>query len=309
VALAAALTVIAVGAGAGLGMMAALVSTRLEGAFRASTEPLAALRGGLHVMVQVSLPVLGAAALGGLAAGLLQSGGRASLALAVPRGGRLLPWRGRGAAPTGVGHALLRSLVVTGVVLFVTASFLRGRERLIVGVAQGELAASLRVAGHLALGLLARLAAALSLLGALDLAWRRAALRRALRMTRWEALRERREDEGDPQHRAERRRLHREIVRRAALGAPLVADLVLGGLDQSAVALRYDAPSMAAPRVVASGAGLLGARLLGLARERGVPIVFDAQAVRALAWLEPDEEIPAALYDAVARAWRRRQAR
>lgn len=65
-----------------------------------------------------------------------------------------------------------------------------------------------------------------------------------------------------------------------------------------AVALRYDAPD--APRVVAVGRGELGQRIIDTAREHGVPLETNPALAEALSSIEPDSQIPEALYEAVA---------
>jgi flagellar biosynthesis protein len=65
-----------------------------------------------------------------------------------------------------------------------------------------------------------------------------------------------------------------------------------------AVALKYDPGS--APRVVASGRGPLGEKIITVAREHGVPVEQNPALAEALSTLELDEEIPEQLYRAVA---------
>jgi flagellar biosynthesis protein len=65
-----------------------------------------------------------------------------------------------------------------------------------------------------------------------------------------------------------------------------------------AVALTYDGTG--APRVVAKGSGEVADKILATAREHGVPLQPDADLVRLLAQLDLGEEIPRALYVAVA---------
>jgi flagellar biosynthesis protein len=65
-----------------------------------------------------------------------------------------------------------------------------------------------------------------------------------------------------------------------------------------AVALLYEEPS--APRVVASGQGWIGEKIIETAKEHGVPIEEDPVLAQALSTIEIDEEIPEALYRAVA---------
>ena len=65
-----------------------------------------------------------------------------------------------------------------------------------------------------------------------------------------------------------------------------------------AVALQYDEPH--APRVVATGRGWVGDKIIETAREHGVPIEENPALAQALSTIELDEEIPEALYRAVA---------
>jgi flagellar biosynthesis protein len=67
-----------------------------------------------------------------------------------------------------------------------------------------------------------------------------------------------------------------------------------------AAALRYDGRD--APRVVATGKGLVAEKILEAAREAGVPLREDAMLMEALATLELAQEIPPELYRAVAEA-------
>lgn len=68
--------------------------------------------------------------------------------------------------------------------------------------------------------------------------------------------------------------------------------------DTRAVSLKYDGKE--APRVTAKGEGLLAERILEIAREHGIPLHEDPDLVNLLAKLDLGEEIPRALYVAVA---------
>jgi flagellar biosynthesis protein len=71
-----------------------------------------------------------------------------------------------------------------------------------------------------------------------------------------------------------------------------------------ATALRYE-QGQSAPEVVAMGAGLLADRILAAAREAGVPVRHDPALAEALAALDLGDEVPPALWTAVAEtlAW------
>ena len=117
-------------------------------------------------------------------------------------------------------------------------------------------------------------------------------------MTREEVARERRDDEGDPRLKLERRGLHRAL----AAAAPLRrATCLVVNPTHVAVALHHARGAEDAPLVVAKGIGEAAARLRGEARRAGVPIVHDVTLARALFRLaEVGDEIPEELYEAAA---------
>lgn len=67
-----------------------------------------------------------------------------------------------------------------------------------------------------------------------------------------------------------------------------------------AVALEYDPAKHPAPAVVATGAGPLADRIIGLANKHGIPVKEDPELVQLLAKLDVGNLIPPELYVAVA---------
>jgi flagellar biosynthesis protein len=65
-----------------------------------------------------------------------------------------------------------------------------------------------------------------------------------------------------------------------------------------AFALHYEKPG--APRVVAKGRGEVGQKIIDTAKAHGVPIEENAGLAEALAQVDLEDEIPEALYRAVA---------
>jgi flagellar biosynthesis protein len=72
-----------------------------------------------------------------------------------------------------------------------------------------------------------------------------------------------------------------------------------------AAALRYEAGADRAPRVVAKGQGAVAQEIIRRARESGVAIQESPELTAALMQFEVDQQIPPALYIAVAEvlAW------
>ena len=70
---------------------------------------------------------------------------------------------------------------------------------------------------------------------------------------------------------------------------------------QRAIALKYDpTKSIAAPKVLASGRGVIAEKILELAREKGIPLYKDPELVEVLSQLDVGTEIQPELYQAVA---------
>jgi flagellar biosynthesis protein FlhB len=191
-----------------------------------------------------------------------------------------------------VGLGLLESALAGALLV----GWLRDHAAELAGLPRAAAAASLLPA---LLGpLLLRLLLLLLALGVLDLALARRRLRRSLSMTRDEARRELRQEEGDPHHRQERRRRHRALLEAAPVAR---ATCVVVNPTRVAVALRHRRGLDEAPRVVAKGTGAAARRIRSEARRAGVPIVREVALARALHRLaEVGDEIPEQLFDAAA---------
>ena len=137
-------------------------------------------------------------------------------------------------------------------------------------------------------------------LGLVDLLLTRRAWLQRHRMSKDEIKREYRESEGDPALKAARRRAHQEALTGATLGALKTASVVIVNPTHLATALKYGQDEDLAPSVVAQGQGEMAKLIIDAARAYGVPIVRDVPVARALNDLEIGDEIPEALYEAVA---------
>ena len=104
-----------------------------------------------------------------------------------------------------------------------------------------------------------------------------------MRMSRRELRREHRDREGEPRQKQKRKQLHAEFVQASqSLRGVKGADVVVTNPTHYAVALRYDAASMAAPAVVSRGAGDLALRIKQLAFRHNVVVIEDKALARAL---------------------------
>lgn len=148
-----------------------------------------------------------------------------------------------------------------------------------------------------------RMGTALVVVSAIDLLYTRREFGRNMRMSRRELKDEFKNREGDPRIRARLRELRRELLKRSqALKNTRSADVVLTNPTHYAVALRYVHGEMAAPRVVAKGAGQLAAAMREIAARHHVVVVQNPPLARSL-FRETaiDDYIPASFHAEVAR--------
>jgi type III secretion protein U len=136
--------------------------------------------------------------------------------------------------------------------------------------------------------------------GVVDWLFARDRHRRALMTTPEEARRERREVEGDPRHRRERQRLHRELVERSSVDDVRQADFVVVDRGRLAVAVSYHPGGHTVPLLAAKGRRLLAERMEQTAQAWNVPVHHDAALAQALNGVVEGDPIPESLYQAVA---------
>jgi flagellar biosynthesis protein FlhB len=256
--------------------------------------------------LRLSLPLLLAALAAALAGGILQVGGLFSLEAVRPKLERLSPAAGVRRL-LGFRGWLEASKAFAKFVLLAGAAGLAARSSLAGILAASRVGATALTAALAAALLQLVLAGAglLLLLGAVDLFYQRWRLRRDLRMTREEVRREQREEEGDPTLKAQRQRLHRELLaHRMVMDVPR-ATCVIVNPTHVAVAVRYDAGDEdAAPVVLAKGEGELAQRIVAAARAAGIPVLRNAPVARSLLACELGAAIPERLYEAVAEVLR-----
>lgn len=146
-----------------------------------------------------------------------------------------------------------------------------------------------------------RLAIVLLLIALMDYFWHRYKHERDLRMTKEEVKEEMRRMEGDPIIKQRRRRMQFAAAIQRIRSAVPTADVVVTNPTEYAVAIKYDADQMAAPRVVAKGRNLLARKIREIAIANHVPIVERPPLAQALFRLvEVGQEVPEHLYRAVA---------
>jgi flagellar biosynthetic protein FlhB len=142
---------------------------------------------------------------------------------------------------------------------------------------------------------------ALFLLALMDYLYQHWRHEQQLKMTPQEVREEMKNLQGNPEVIARRRNVQRQLAMSRLKSAVPKADVVITNPTELAVAIQYDMATMAAPIVVAKGAGVIAAQIRRLALQNGVPIVEKKPLAQAL-YKEVDlnQPIPDKMYAAVA---------
>jgi len=153
------------------------------------------------------------------------------------------------------------------------------------------------------LGAAMKVGAALLVLAILDYAYQWWRHEQDLKMTPQELREELRNLEGNPQVITRRKQVQRDLVLKRLSALVPDADIVLTNPSQLAVAVRYDPETMAAPVVVAKGAGASAEYIRQVASRHGVPTLERKQLARAIyRGVDTNHPVPTDHYEAVAEA-------
>lgn len=249
----------------------------------------------------LALPVLLAAAVAAAVAQLVQTGAVIATGKLTPKLDRLDVFEGiKNLFSVQRLFSVARALVAGAVVAYLAYSGLRAHARDLAHL-PGQPGHVGIFAGEVARGI-AKTAALVGLaIGAVDLLVTRRAWWNKLKMSKDEIKREHKESEGDPQMKSARERAHHEMLASATVANVKNATVVIVNPTHIACALQYDEEQGdEAPKLVASGEGDLARRIVEAAHAYGVPVLRDVPLARALAELEVGDQIPEALYEAVA---------
>lgn len=251
---------------------------------------------------QAVAPLIAAIALGALLAGLAQTGLLFAPAALRADFSKINPVQGFKrlfALQTLIeaGKACLKMIVYAAICIAVAYPAAR-----MPAHSAGDAGSLARDISAMGLRLAAVFLLAAALFAAIDQLLVRNLFARQMRMSRHEQKQELKQREGDPRIKQRRRQLQRELLQRAqGMRNMRGADALIVNPTHYAVALRYDPQSMAAPTVVAKGAGEFALRLRRLAFVYGVPIVESRALARQLFHKTPAErEVPEPLYPQVA---------
>lgn len=155
--------------------------------------------------------------------------------------------------------------------------------------------------GDLTVRLLGGVGVFMGVIAAADYFFQRWQLEKQMRMTKQEIKEEHKSREGDPMIKARIRRIQREMANKRMMNDVPKADVVITNPTHIACAIQYDPASMAAPRLIAKGAGHIAEKIKELARQNNIPVMENKPLARTIfKSLKIGQTIPRELFTAIA---------
>lgn len=197
--------------------------------------------------------------------------------------------------------SVAKMAVLTGILFAIAATFLSSGLQTIASLALQPSSSAIRhltewLTSGMGLLLLVVLMAAM-----MDVPLQKFLHKDEMKMSHQEVKQEGKESDGNPQIKAKMRQRQREMAQKSSVNAVPKADFVVMNPTHFAVAIRYDEKTMRAPQVISKGADLLAMKIRDVAKHHAIPVLQSPMLARALyANSELDQDIPAALYTAVA---------
>ncbi|OPY73271.1 MAG: Flagellar biosynthetic protein FlhB [Syntrophorhabdus sp. PtaU1.Bin058] len=136
--------------------------------------------------------------------------------------------------------------------------------------------------GKASFGLTVKVGMIFLFIAGIDLLYQKWQHRKDLMMTAQEVKEEHKEHEGNPLVKSRIRSLQREMSRRRMIEDVKTADVVVTNPTTYAIALKYVAGEMLAPKVVGKGAGFVAARIKEVAMRYRVPLVENKPLAQGL---------------------------
>ena len=196
---------------------------------------------------------------------------------------------------------LFKSLAKLAIIVSLSFFPLKNHWQEIINVSNRGLDAGVLFFGNLIFQIAIRIAVFLIIVGVFDFAYQLWDHKQNLKMSKYEVKQERKEREGDPLIKQQRKQKQQEMSMNRMMTEMEEADVVITNPTHIAVALKYDLEEMEAPVVLAKGEGYVAEKIKEKAKELEIEIVENKPIARSLNEMtEIGDEIPVDLYQAVA---------
>ncbi len=279
-----------------------MISTFETGVRSPSLQAIGAVMSkGLSSMLFVVMPVCGAAMLFGIFGNYFQIGFLLTAEPLKPDIKKLNPVQGfKNLFSKKKLVEALKQTVKFILVAYVAYYAISDARREAILATRLDLDATIAVAGRIVYHIVTRVGGLFVVIAAADFFWQKHVYRKENMMSKYDVKQEYKQSEGDPQMKSERKALAQELIMQGSAANTAKADAVVTNPVHIAVAIRYDEELDGAPRVVSKGLRKNAEAIKEIAKAHNVPILRNVPLAQALNDLDIDEEIPEALYDAVA---------
>ncbi|MBI5637079.1 MAG: flagellar biosynthesis protein FlhB [Nitrospinae bacterium] len=248
-------------------------------------------------------PLMAGVAAAGVAAAILQNGGLIfTLEPLMPKLDKLNPLNGFGRffSPSAVAE-LLKSLGKIAIVGYICYLVLRNEIETIPLLSDQSVEQIILFVSHVSVKLMFYVLLLMLALAAADYGFQKYTYEQSIKMTKQEVKDERKNTEGDPITKQRIRTAQYAMARRRMMQEVPKAEVIITNPTHLAIALAYDRGKMAAPAVVAKGAGHIAEKIKEIARQHNIPIVEDKPLARLLfKSMDIGKAIPEELYRTIA---------
>lgn len=259
----------------------------------------------LHVEKEfwiIVMPVFAALLLTGLASNFMQVGFAISWQAIEPKLSRIDPIKGfLNKFSSRAVVELLKSIFKIAVITIVAYYTIKSRVDEVLRLYDHSIEYILLYILKISFLIFIRALLALAVMAFFDLVFQKWKFAQDQKMSRQEIKDENKQAEGDPAVKARIRQIQMEAARKRMMADVPKADVVVTNPTHLALAIKYDAKIMSAPRVTAKGAGLVAERIREIAKENQIPVVENKELARNLyRTVNVGDSIPSDLYKAVA---------
>ena len=194
----------------------------------------------------------------------------------------------------------IKTIIKFVVISWLSYVALKASLRDVVLIMRSDLFTGVKVVGSIIWDFVTKIGGVFLAIAAFDAFYQKKRYIKDNMMSKYDIKQEYKQSEGDPQQKAERRRLHQDLLNSGGGAAVKNADVVVKNPDHIAVALKYDREGGGAPEIVAKGERIWAEKILDAAKRYGVPVVRNVPLAQALNKLDVGDDIPEDLYEAVA---------
>ncbi|MEE3080301.1 MAG: flagellar biosynthesis protein FlhB [Bdellovibrionota bacterium] len=134
-----------------------------------------------------------------------------------------------------------------------------------------------------------------------DFGYQKFSYKKKLMMTKEEAKKESKEQDGNPEVKQRIRTIQREMSQNRMMQDVPTADVIITNPTHISIVLKYDSETMISPTIIGKGADNLAMKIREVAKEHDIPIVENVPLARALyKTVKVGEPVPRTLYKAAA---------